>query len=242
MYEDIKAIPENAVILFHTCAHNPTGVDPSMEQWQQLADIVSAQNLLPLFDTAYQGFVTGKPDQDAASVRYFVSRGIELLATQSCAKNFGLYNERAGCLTLVLANAAATERAVSQLKVLVRPMISNPPCHGAAVVATILGSPGLKAQWLEELGQMAGRISDMRQRLHALLQDKGTPGTWDHIVKQRGMFTYTGLNAQQVRQLTDKYHIYLLNSGRINMCGLNTSNIEYVAEAIHVVVTASSNS
>uniref|UniRef100_A0A336ME91 Aspartate aminotransferase n=1 Tax=Culicoides sonorensis TaxID=179676 RepID=A0A336ME91_CULSO len=236
MVADISNAPEGAVIILHACAHNPTGCDPTEEQWRRLADVLEEKKLFPFFDSAYQGFASGDPNKDAFAVRYFVSRGFELLCSQSFAKNFGLYNERIGNLTVVQRDASTTAAVASQITLLIRGMYSNPPAFGARIVSTVLNDPELRQEWMECIKTMSGRIIKMRQALFDELTKLGTPGTWTHITQQIGMFSYTGLNPEQVKKLINEHHIYLLSSGRINMCGLNEKNVEYVAKAIHAVV------
>ncbi|XP_001626359.2 aspartate aminotransferase, cytoplasmic [Nematostella vectensis] len=237
MWEDLEKAPEGSIIVLHECAHNPTGVDLSHDQWVKIADIMKKRQLFPYFDTAYQGFASGDVDEDAWAVRYFASQGFELIAAQSFAKNFGLYNERAGNVCVVTSDDDCAERIRSQMKALIRPMWSNPPNHGARIVATILCNDTLQAEWRECVHTMGQRMLQMRQALFSKLKELGTPGTWNHVIDQRGMFSFTGLNLKQVRRLTEKHHIYLLDSGRINICGLTPANVEYVARAIHDVVT-----
>jgi len=231
-----RAAPNGSVVLLHPCAHNPTGVDPSQEQWRAIADVIREKNHFPFFDCAYQGFATGSLDGDAFSVRLFDSQGFEMLVTQSYAKNFGLYGERIGALNVVTRSPDAVAPVASQLKLIARAMYSNPPKHGAVVVAKVLGSPELRALWEVDLKGMSERIIAMRKRLFARLQSNGCPGTWHHIVDQIGMFSYTGLNKEQCAILTDRFHIYLVNNGRISMAGLNEHNVDYVADAIKVAV------
>ncbi|GBP18495.1 Aspartate aminotransferase, cytoplasmic [Eumeta japonica] len=237
LLEDLRNAPENAVIILHACAHNPTGIDPTQEQWQKIADIMEERKLFPFFDSAYQGFASGDLDKDAWAVRYFVKRGFELVCAQSYAKNFGLYNERVGNLALVLSNSKPVAAVKSQVTWIVRGMYSNPPAHGARVVATVLNSPQLFDEWKDHIMAMSSRIFEMREALRAELIKLNTPGNWDHIVKQIGMFSYTGLTPRQVEHLIQEHHIYLLRSGRINICGLNTSNVVYVAKAINDAIT-----
>lgn len=236
MVADISNAPEGAVIILHACAHNPTGCDPTEEQWRRLADVLEEKKLFPFFDSAYQGFASGDPNKDAFAVRYFVSRGFELLCAQSFAKNFGLYNERIGNLTVVQRNASTSAAVASQITLLIRGMYSNPPAFGARIVSTVLNDPELRQEWMECIQTMSGRIKKMRKALFDELTKLGTPGTWTHITQQIGMFSYTGLNPQQVKKMISEHHIYLLSSGRINMCGLNEKNVQYVAKAIHAVV------
>lgn len=233
MIEDLSKAPENSVILLHACAHNPTGIDPTQEQWTKIADVMEERKLFPFFDSAYQGFASGDLDRDAFAVRYFVKRGFEIFCAQSFAKNFGLYNERVGNLTIVMNDASHVVKAKSQLTWVVRGMYSNPPAHGARVVANVLSNKQLFDEWREHIKTMSTRVHGMREALRAELIKLGTPGNWDHIVNQIGLFSYTGLNLKQVEYLIQEYHIYLLKSGRINVCGLNPSNVQYVARAIN---------
>jgi len=189
------------------------------------------------FDCAYQGFASGDLDNDAWAVREFINRGIPLLICQSFAKNAGLYGERIGALHIVTSSPGVADRARSQLSVLSRSEISNPPAHGARLVSLILNTPELFEEWKEDIKTMAGRIIEMRKELYRLLaKEFKTPGTWNHIIDQIGMFSFTGLNAEQSQALIDKAHIYLTTNGRISMAGLNTKNIRYVAENIDKVV------
>lgn len=233
---DLQAAPENSVIILHACAHNPTGCDPKREQWIKIADVMEERKLFPFFDSAYQGFASGDPNKDAFAVRYFVERGFELFCAQSFAKNFGLYNERVGNLTIVQRDAKTTAAVASRLTLLVRFMYSNPPAFGSRIVSKVLNTPELNAEWMDSIQIMSTRIIKMRSMLKEQLKALGTAGTWDHITNQIGMFSYTGLNPAQVKHLIEKFHIYLLSSGRINMCGLNEKNVSYVAKGIHDAV------
>ncbi|KAM0730669.1 Aspartate aminotransferase, cytoplasmic [Formica fusca] len=233
MLNDLRDAPENAVIILHACAHNPTGCDPTPEQWAKIADVIQEKRLFPLFDSAYQGFASGDLDKDAYAIRMFAERGIEFICTQSFAKNFGLYNERVGNIVFVLADTKELIEAKSQLTLIIRGMYSNPPNHGARIVATVLRNPELFEEWRDHIRTMSSRIKEMRTGLHHRLLKLGTPGTWDHIIQQIGMFSYTGLTEKQVQHLREQYHIYMLRSGRINMCGLNEFNLDYVANAIN---------
>ncbi|CAH0722943.1 unnamed protein product, partial [Brenthis ino] len=237
MIEDLKNAPENSVIILHACAHNPTGIDPTQEQWEKIADVMEERKLFPFFDSAYQGFASGDLDRDAWAVRYFVQRGFELVCAQSYAKNFGLYNERVGNLAVVVSDASLVPALKSQLTWIVRGMYSNPPAHGARVVANVLADGKLFDEWRDHIKMMSSRVIQMREALRAELMKLGTPGNWDHIVKQIGLFSYTGLNEKQSEYLINQHHIYLLRSGRINICGLNPNNVAYVANAIHDAIT-----
>ncbi|CAK9824399.1 Aspartate aminotransferase, cytoplasmic [Anthophora retusa] len=236
MLNDLRDAPENAVIILHACAHNPTGCDPTPEQWAKIADVIEEKRLFPLFDSAYQGFASGDLDKDACAVRMFAERGIEFMCAQSFAKNFGLYNERAGNLVVVMNNTKELSEVKSQLTLIVRGMYSNPPNHGARIIATVLQNPNLYQEWKSHIVTMSNRIKQMRTSLYERLIQLGTPGSWEHITTQIGMFSYTGLTERQVEHLINHYHIYMLRSGRINMCGLNKSNLDYVASAIYETV------
>ncbi|CAA0838368.1 Aspartate aminotransferase 3- chloroplastic [Striga hermonthica] len=235
--EDLGSAPEGAVVLLHACAHNPTGVDPTPQQWEQIRQLIRSKALLPFFDSAYQGFASGSLDADAQSVRMFVNDGGECLIAQSYAKNLGLYGERVGALSIVCRTADVASRVESQLKLVIRPMYSNPPIHGASIVATILKDRAMFEEWTIELKAMADRIISMRQQLFDALRERGTPGDWSHIIKQIGMFTFTGLNSEQVAFMTREYHIYMTSDGRISMAGLSSRTVPHLADAIHAAVT-----
>ncbi|XP_076142416.1 aspartate aminotransferase, cytoplasmic [Alosa pseudoharengus] len=234
---DMEAAPEHSIFVLHACAHNPTGTDPTQDQWKQIAEVMKRRNLFVFFDSAYQGFASGNLDKDAWAVRYFVSQGFEMFCAQSFSKNFGLYNERVGNLTIVARDEDNLTRTLSQMEKIVRVTWSNPPSQGARIVATTLNSPELFQLWKDNVKTMADRVLLMRAQLKEKLLALGTPGTWEHITDQIGMFSFTGLNPKQVEYMIKEKHIYLMASGRINMCGLTTKNIDYVAEAIHDTVT-----
>lgn len=233
--EDISKIPEKSIILLHSCAHNPTGVDPKPEQWKELSAIIKKKKLFPFFDMAYQGFASGDVARDAFAVRLFLKEGHQLVLSQSFAKNMGLYGERAGAFTLIASSKEEAARALSQIKILIRPMYSNPPIHGARIVTEILGDSTLKAQWLQEVKGMADRIISMRTTLQENLAKQGSTKNWSHITDQIGMFCFTGLQPPQVERLTKEFSIYLTKDGRISMAGVTTKNVEYLAHSIHEV-------
>jgi aspartate aminotransferase len=233
--KDISAIPEGSVILLHACAHNPTGVDPSLEQWKEMSAVIKQRNLLPYFDMAYQGFASGDVDQDAAALRYFVDEGHTVLLAQSFAKNMGLYGERAGAFTVCCSSQEEAARVESQCKILIRPMYSNPPRHGARIAAEILTNPGLKAEWLVDVKGMADRIIAMRTQLKAGLEKEGSTLNWQHITDQIGMFCFTGMTQDQVAQITKDHSVYLTKDGRISMAGITSGNVSYLAAAMHSV-------
>lgn len=235
MREDVAKLAPGSVLLLHACAHNPTGIDPTAEQWSELSGLAKQRQLLCLFDMAYQGFASGDPEHDALSLRKFISDGNAVILCQSFAKNMGLYGERAGAVSVICSSPEEKEAVMSQLRIIVRPMYSNPPIHGAKIVATVLGDPELHALWLEEVRMMASRIISMRTALRSGLEREGSKRCWRHITDQIGMFCYTGLGASQVEQLTEKFHVYLTRDGRISIAGINAGNVEYLAKAIHAV-------
>jgi len=237
MMEDLKAAPERAVVILHGCAHNPTGIDPTKAQWEEIANVVEERKLIPFFDCAYQGFASGDLDADAWAVRYFVNeRKMEIFCSQSFSKNFGLYNERAGNLTVVVKNPSVVANTKSQLTLVVRGMYSNPPAHGARVVEKVLNSDSLFAEWKNNIKTMAGRIIAMRKELRDKLESLGTPGSWNHITDQIGMFSFTGLSPEMCEFLLKEKHIYLLKNGRISMCGVTPGNLDYLADSINEAV------
>ncbi|KAG4194598.1 hypothetical protein ERO13_A06G063900v2 [Gossypium hirsutum] len=237
LLEDLGAAPAGAIVLLHACAHNPTGVDPTVEQWEQIRQSMRSKGLLPFFDSAYQGFASGSLDADAQPVRMFVADGGECFIAQSYAKNMGLYGERVGALSIVCKAADVASRVESQLKLLIRPMYSNPPIHGASIAMTILKNSDMYNEWKIELKAMADRIISMRKQLFDALSAKGTPGDWSHIIKQIGMFTFTGLDSDQVAFMIKEYHIYMTSDGRISMAGLSSKTVPHLADAIHAAVT-----
>ncbi|KAH9945959.1 aspartate aminotransferase [Epithele typhae] len=233
----LKSAPPRSVFLIHACAHNPTGVDPTREQWSKIADVMLEKGHFVFFDSAYQGFASGDLDNDAWAVREFVRRDVPLLVCQSFAKNAGLYGERVGALHVVSPSKESATRVKSQLSVLARSEISNPPAHGARLVSLILNTPELFEAWKEDIRTMAGRIIEMRKELHRLLSEElKTPGNWDHILNQIGMFSFTGINPSQSQAIVEKAHIYLTQNGRISMAGLNSHNIRYFAESLDKAV------
>ncbi|KIK94907.1 hypothetical protein PAXRUDRAFT_827518 [Paxillus rubicundulus Ve08.2h10] len=235
--EDLKNAPEGAVVLLHACAHNPTGVDPTQAQWKEISDLIAEKKLFPFFDMAYQGFASGSTARDAFAVRHFVSQGHQVALCQSFAKNMGLYGERVGAFSLTTTSEEEKKRVESQLKIVVRPMYSNPPLHGAHIASTILSDPELYKQWEGEVKGMADRIISMRERLYELLTNGfQTPGEWGHIKSQIGMFSYTGLNTAQCKTLAEKAHVYMTMDGRISMAGLNGGNVEYFAQSVDAAV------
>ncbi|KAI8967603.1 aspartate aminotransferase [Mycotypha africana] len=236
MLEDLHKAPKNTVVLLHACAHNPTGVDPTKEQWDQISQVIKERGHFPFFDMAYQGFASGDCTRDAYALRKFVAEGHQVILAQSFAKNMGLYGERVGSFSVVCADAEEKSRIDSQLKIIIRPMYSNPPIHGAHIVSTVLNTPELKQEWLGEVKHMADRIISMRTKLRNHLEnDFGSKKSWNHITDQIGMFCYSGMTPQQVEKIKSDWHVYLTQDGRISMAGISSSNVKYLAEAIHNV-------
>lgn len=231
----IQKMPAGDVILLHGCCHNPTGIDPTVAQWNEIADAIFNRGLMPLLDFAYQGFADGI-EEDAAGLRTFLQPGAELMVCSSFSKNFGLYRERVGALSIVAPDQTAAQAVQSQVNRVIRANYSNPPGHGADIVNCILRDSQLRGIWEEEVGTMRGRINGMRQSLVDALAAKGVPGDYSFITQQRGMFSFSGLTKEQVETLREQFAIYIVDSGRINVAGLTPSNIERVAEAIGTVV------
>ncbi|MBC0854301.1 amino acid aminotransferase [Pantoea stewartii] len=235
MLASLKEVKAGDVVLFHGCCHNPTGIDPTTEQWQQLAALSKANGWLPLFDFAYQGFARGL-EEDAAGLRLFAASHQELIVASSYSKNFGLYNERVGAITLVASDAATADTAFSQVKYTIRANYSNPPSHGAAVVATILGNDALRTIWQQELSDMRQRIQRMRQLFVNTLAEKGAQQDFSFIIKQNGMFSFSGLTKDQVIRLREEFGVYAVNSGRVNVAGMTPDNMSALCEAIVAVL------
>ncbi|KAI3869461.1 hypothetical protein MKX03_031717 [Papaver bracteatum] len=237
LLEDLNCASTGSVVLRHACAHNPTGVDPTLEQWEQIRQLVRSKGLLPFFDAAYQGFASGNLDVDAKPVRMFVADGGECLAAQSYAKNMALYSERVGSLNIVCKSADVVGKVESQLKLVMRPMYSNPPIHGPSLVLIILKDGDLYNQWITELKEMTDRIIKMRRQLFDALTTRGTPGDWTHIVEQIGLFSYAGLTTEQVAFMQKEYNIYMTSDGRISILGLSSKTVPHLVDAIHAAVT-----
>lgn len=231
MLAAINTMPAGDVLLLHGCCHNPTGVDLTPDQWVQVRDAIAARGLLPLLDFAYQGFADGLRE-DAVGLLTLAQPGTELLVASSFSKNFGLYNERIGALTLVAGNADAAEAALSHIKRVVRANYSNPPAHGGAIVATILNDPELRAEWEAEVADMRDRINTMRHLFVETLNEKGVDRDFSFIARQRGMFSFSGLNPDQVKALRERHAVYIVGSGRISVAGMTEGNMDYLCTAI----------
>ncbi|EFE94268.1 aminotransferase, class I/II [Serratia odorifera DSM 4582] len=235
LINSLKQAQAGDVVVFHGCCHNPTGIDPTPEQWSQLAELSAQSGWLPLFDFAYQGFANGL-EEDAQGLRIFAAKHQELIVASSYSKNFGLYNERVGACTVVAADADTADRAFSQVKAAIRANYSNPPSHGAAVVATILSNEALRAIWEQELTDMRQRIHRMRQLFVNTLQEKGAEQDFSFIINQNGMFSFSGLTKEQVLRLRDEFGVYAVNSGRVNVAGMTPDNMAPLCEAIVAVL------
>lgn len=235
MISDIKNMPEKSCILLHACAHNPTGVDPNFEQWKEISAACKERNLLVFFDMAYQGFATGDLDHDARALRFFSDEGHNIILAQSFAKNMGLYGQRAGNFTIVCQDADEAKRVESQMKIIIRPMYSNPPAAGARIAAEIMDNQRLTKQWEEDVHIMANRIISMRTDLVQNLWNCGSSHDWTHVTDQIGMFCYTGLSKEQVQRLWDEHSVYLTFDGRVSVAGVTPRNVGYLANAIHQV-------
>ncbi|WP_448622350.1 amino acid aminotransferase [Dickeya fangzhongdai] len=235
MLTSLNAAQAGDVVLFHGCCHNPTGIDPTQAQWAQLADLALEKDWLPLFDFAYQGFARGL-DEDAEGLRIFAAKHKELIVASSYSKNFGLYNERVGACTIVAADTATVDTAFSQVKAAIRANYSNPPSHGAAVVATVLSNESLRNIWEQELTAMRERIQRMRHLFVSTLQEKGANQDFSFIINQNGMFSFSGLSKDQVLRLRNEFGIYAVNSGRINVAGMTPENMAPLCEAIVAVL------
>ena len=235
MAEAVVRIPAGDVLVLHGCCHNPTGVDLTPQQWDIIAQLVSDRGILPLVDFAYQGFASGLR-ADAEGWHRLMRPGTELIIASSYSKNFGLYSERVGAMTLVADSPEAAETAGSHVKTVVRTNYSNPPAHGGAIVSTVLTDAALREQWEQEVTEMRDRINRMRHLFVETLNEKGVDKDFSYIARQRGMFSFSGLNPDQVRRLRQEYAIYIVGSGRINVAGMTESNMDYLCDAIASVM------
>lgn len=235
MIEDLKALPAKTLVVLHSCCHNPTGYDLSASQWQEVIAVCQQGGLIPFLDMAYQGFREGL-EQDATAIRLFAASGMSFLVATSYSKSFNLYSERIGALTVVTQSAEQARIVLSQLKSVVRCNYSNPPAFGGRIVMRVLSDPAKFALWEEELAGMRVRIKAMRKALADELLRIGAKRDFSFITRQAGMFSFTGLSAEQVARLADEFAIYAVKNGRICICGLNPGNIEYVAKSIASVL------
>jgi len=235
MVKSLESFPPKTFVVLHACCHNPTGADLTKEQWQKIISICQTKQLIPFLDLAYQGFAEGI-EADGTAVRMFAQSGLSFFVSSSFSKSFSLYGERVGALSIVTQSKEESTRVMSQLKKVIRTNYSNPPTHGAAIVAMVLNSPKLRQMWEAELAQMRDRIKAMRQGLKQKLASAGVQQDFSFIEAQRGMFSYSGLTADQVSKLQEQDGIYALSTGRICVAALNTKNIDRVAQAIARVV------
>ena len=231
MVKSLESFPAKTLVILHACCHNPTGADLTKDQWKTIISICQQKQLIPFLDIAYQGFADGI-EEDGAAVRMFADSGMSFFVSSSFSKSFSLYGERVGALSIVTQNKEESARVLSQLKRVIRTNYSNPPTHGAAIVATVLNSPKLRQMWEDELAQMRDRIKSMRHGLKEKLAAAGISHDFSFIEAQRGMFSYSGLTADQVAKLQEQDAIYALSTGRICVAALNSKNIDRVAQAI----------
>ncbi|CAM2837408.1 amino acid aminotransferase [Vibrio rarus] len=235
MLADLSQASEGDIVLFHGCCHNPTGIDPTAQEWKELAQLAADKKLIPLFDFAYQGFAKGV-EEDAAGLRAFAQLNSEILVASSFSKNFGLYNERVGAFTLVASNSDVAQTAFSQVKGIIRSIYSNPPAHGAAVVTYILNDAQLRKEWEGEVKEMRDRIQEMRTLFVETLKAQGVSRDFSFIESQNGMFSFSGLTKQQVTRLKDEFAIYIVGSGRISVAGMTKDNMLPLCQGIAAVL------
>ncbi|WP_417777877.1 amino acid aminotransferase [Stutzerimonas xanthomarina] len=235
MLEDLKNLPTRSVVVLHACCHNPTGVDLNIEDWQAILEIIREREHVPFLDIAYQGFGDGI-EEDAAAVRLFAQSGLTFFVSSSFSKSFSLYGERVGALSIVTSSTDESSRVLSQVKRVIRTNYSNPPTHGASVVATVLNTPELRAMWEAELGEMRDRIRNMRLSMVEQLTALGAKRDFSFVAQQRGMFSYSGLTTEQVERLKTEFGIYAVGTGRICVAALNVRNLPAVTEAIAKVL------
>ena len=231
MLEDLNALPSGSIVVLHACCHNPTGVDLTPADWNNVLEVVKAKGHIPFLDMAYQGFGQGIAE-DAAAVRLFAESGLDFFVSSSFSKSFSLYGERVGALSIVTESKEEATRVLSQVKRVIRTNYSNPPTHGATIVATVLNSPELRAMWEAELAEMRQRIHGMRKQMVELLAQYGAQQDFSFVGRQCGMFSYSGLTVEQVARLKDEHAIYALDTGRICVASLNQNNIHVVTKAI----------
>ena len=235
MLEALRAAPKGDIVLLHACCHNPSGLDPSEEEWQAITDVIVDRELLPFIDSAYQGFGRGVED-DAFAVRHIAARVPEMVVATSCSKNFGLYRDRVGTLSFLSADAATQAVVSSQVNNCVRTLYSVPPDHGAAVVSIILNDEQLRAEWLDEVSEMRSRLQNMRVLLNDALIEKTPDNDFSHLVRANGMFCFLGISAEQVATLKQDFGIYMVDSSRINVAGVTADNVGYLSDSIAAVV------
>jgi len=235
MQQSLNAIPAGSIVVLHTCCHNPTGVDLTQQDWSTVLEIVRSRGLVPFLDLAYQGFAESL-EADAHAARLFTGAMSPVFLSSSFSKSFSLYGERVGALSIVTGSPEEAKRVLSQLKRIVRTNYSNPPTHGCQIVATVLANPQLRSLWDRELGAMRDRIKAMRKRLVDSIHSRVPNADFSFVLKQRGMFSYSGLTREQVRRLREDNSIYTIDTGRICVAALTSKNVDYVADAIAKVI------
>lgn len=231
MLDTLSKVDKGDIVLLHACCHNPSGVDPSEDEWRSIADVIEERDLVPFIDMAYQGFARSLAD-DAFIVRHLAGRVPEMIVSNSCSKNFGLYRDRVGSLSVLMPDKASRDIVNSQMNNVVRTIYSVPPDHGAVVVAMILGDPELKAAWRVELAEMRRRLREMREMLHESLKEKAPAHDFSHLVRAVGMFCFLGINEDQVNRLKKDFGVYMVGSSRINTAGITAHNVNYLADSI----------
>ncbi len=231
MLDALRKMPTGDLVLLHGCCHNPSGLDPTEDEWRAIADVIVERELVPFVDMAYQGFADSLND-DAFIIRHLAGRVPEMIVSNSCSKNFGLYRDRVGSLSVLAADTASRDIVHSQVNNVVRTIYSVPPDHGAVVVSTILNDPELKAAWRVELAEMRGRLREMRVLLNDALRERAPDHDFSHLVRARGMFCFLGVSEDQVNRLKKEYGVYMVGSSRINTAGITAQNVNYLADAI----------
>jgi aspartate/tyrosine/aromatic aminotransferase len=235
MLEALGKVPAGDLVLLHACCHNPSGLDPSEDEWRAITDIIVERELVPFIDMAYQGFANGL-DADAFAVRHMADRVPEMIVCNSCSKNFGLYRDRVGTLSVLAADKATRDIVYSQVNNVVRTIYSVPPDHGAVVVSMILNDQELRAAWRVELAEMRGRLREMRVLLHEALRERAPQQDFSHLVRAAGMFCFLGVTPEQVERLKKEYGVYMVGSSRINIAGITAHNVNYLADSIAAVL------
>lgn len=235
MLDALRAVPKGDVVLLHACCHNPSGLDPSEDEWRAITDVVVERELVPFIDSAYQGFARGI-DEDSFAIRHMAGRVGEMIVCVSCSKNFGLYRDRVGTMSLLASDTATRDTLASNANNLVRTLYSVPPDHGAAVVTMILQDGALCAEWAREVDDMRGRLHDMSGLLNDALKEKAPERDFSHLVRTNGMFCFLGITAEQVGRLKKEFGIYMVDSSRINVAGITPANVDYLSSSIASVL------
>ena len=235
MLDALRAVPKGDIVLFHACCHNPSGLDPEDDEWRAITDILVERELVPFVDSAYQGFARGL-EEDVFAIRHMASRVPEMVVSASCSKNFGLYRDRVGIVSLLTADNATRANVASNANSLVRTLYSMPPDHGAAVVAIILQDGALCAEWALEVDAMRGRLHEMSNLLNDALKEKAPDRDFSHLVRTNGMFCFLGISAEQIGRLKRDYGIYMVDSSRINFAGITADNVDYLSSSIAAVL------